>query len=85
MFIFDLNILTYLITKLKTNFVSNENLSLKVDKAEGKQLSSNNFSDEYKNKLDNKFDDVKIKKVDDKVTIVFYSNGLEVKTIEFKC
>jgi hypothetical protein len=85
MFIFDLNTLTYLITKLKTKFISTEILSLKVDKVEGKQLSSNNFSDEYKNKLDNKFDDVKIKKVDDRVTIVFYSNGIEVKTIEFKC
>jgi hypothetical protein len=62
MFIFDLNTLTYLITKLKTNFISTENLSLKVDKVEGKQLSSNNFSDEYKNKLDSKFDDVKIEK-----------------------
>ena len=85
MYGFDENSLKYLIEKLKTKFVTRSELDSKVDKVDGKVLSTNNFSNAYKNKLSNAFDDVKSSKLDNEITLSFYSNDILKKQIKYEC
>jgi surface protein len=85
MYGFDENSLKYLIEKLKTKFVTRTELDSKVDKVDGKVLSTNNFSNAYKNKLSNAFDDVKSSKLDNEITLSFYSNDVLKKQVKYEC
>jgi hypothetical protein len=76
---FTLDTLKYLLTNIKNKFVTKEELNNKVDKVEGKQLSSNNFSDEDINNINNSFDDAEINQSG--TIMSFYSTSVDgVKT-----
>ena len=68
---FDINTITYFISKIKEKFAAISELRNKVDKEEGKNLSTNNFSNEEKDHIENSFNDVTL--VDN--ILVFYSTS----------
>lgn len=68
---FDMDTMTYFISKIKEKFAAISELKNKVDKEEGKNLSTNNFSNEEKNHIENSFNDVTL--VDN--ILVFYSTS----------
>jgi hypothetical protein len=83
---FDNNSLKYLLYKLKEKFVPKSSLNTKVSKDGNKILSSNDFTNEYKQILDVVFDDVDLEYTEDKnVILKFYSNGVEVGRVIYKC
>ncbi len=57
---FTLDTLKYLLTNIKNKFITKEEMNNKVDKVEGKGLSSNNFSNEDVNNINNSFDDAEV-------------------------
>jgi sulfatase maturation enzyme AslB (radical SAM superfamily) len=83
-FTFTLDTLKYLLINFKNKFITKEEMNNKVDKVEGKELSSNNFSDEDANNINNSFDDTEV--VDnvssELTTLKFYSGSNETKTID---
>lgn len=68
---FDIDTITYFISKIKEKFAAISETKNKVDKEEGKNLSTNNFSNEEKNHIENSFNDVTL--VDN--ILVFYSTS----------
>ena len=60
MYGFDSNTLTYLLTKLKSKLATRADLDKKQDKEDGKQLSSNDFTDALKEKTNNIFKEVSL-------------------------
>lgn len=68
---FDIDTITYFISKIKEKFAAISELRNKVDKEEGKNLSTNNFSNEEKDHVENSFNDVTL--VDN--ILVFYSTS----------
>ena len=72
---FTLDTLKYLLTTIKSKFVTKEEMNNKVDKVDGKQLSSNNFSDEDVNNINNSFDDAEVNQ--NGTTISFYSTSVD--------
>lgn len=68
---FDIDTITYFISKIKEKFATRSEIKNKVDKEEGKNLSTNNFSNEEKNHIENSFNDVTL--VDN--ILVFYSTS----------
>ena len=77
---FTLDTLKYLLTNIKNKFITKEEMNNKVDKVEGKRLSSNNFSDEDANNINNSFDNAEVNQ--NGTTISFYStsaNGVKTK------
>lgn len=68
---FDIDTMTYFISKIKEKFAAISEAKNKVDKEEGKNLSTNNFSNEEKNHIENSFNDVTL--VDN--ILVFYSTS----------
>lgn len=81
---FTLDTLKYLLTNIKNKFATKEEMSNKVDKIEGKELSSNNFSDEDINNINNSFDNAEV--IDNAssnlTTLEFYSENNKIKTID---
>lgn len=81
---FTLDTLKYLLTNIKNKFVTKEEPNNKVDKVEGKQLSTNNFSDEDINNINNSFDDAEV--IDNTssglTTLEFYIGDNKTKTID---
>ena len=76
---FTLDTLKYLLTTIKSKFITKEEMNNKVDKVEGKQLSSNNFSGKDVNNINNSFDDAEVNQ--NGTTISFYSTSVDgVKT-----
>ena len=70
-YVFDIDTITYFISKIKEKFAAISEAKNKVDKEEGKNLSTNNFSNEEKNHIENSFNDVTL--VDN--ILVFYSTS----------
>ena len=60
MYGFDSNTLKYLLLKLKSKFVTKSEADNKVDKVPGKQLSTNDFTDAFKAKVERIFDTVSV-------------------------
>jgi hypothetical protein len=81
---FDMSTLKYLLTKLKNNFVTPDELSSKVDKVEDKDLSTNNFSNDDVANINNSFDDAKIEEKDGQVTLTFYATSVDGTKTEVK-
>jgi hypothetical protein len=83
-FTFTLDTLKYLLINFKNKFITKEEMNNKVDKVEGKELSSNNFSDEDANNINNSFDNTEV--IDnvssELTTLKFYSESNETKTID---
>lgn len=76
---FTLDTLKYLLSNIKKKFITKEEMNKKVDKVEGKELSSNNFSNEDVNNINNSFDDAEVNQSG--TTISFYSTSADgVKT-----
>ena len=79
---FDMNTLKYLLAKLKSGFITPDELNSKVDKVEGKDLSTNNFSDNDLTNVNNSFDDAEMKEGNGQTTLTFYAtsvNGTKTK------
>ena len=77
---FDIDTITYFISKIKEEFAAISDLKNKLDKVEGKILSSNNFSNEDVNNINNSFDDAELNQSG--TIISFYStsaNGVKTK------
>ena len=83
-FTFTLDTLKYLLSNIKNKFITKEEMNNKVDKVEGKELSSNNFSDEDANNINDSFNDVEV--IDNAssnlTTLEFYSENSKIKTID---
>ncbi len=81
---FTLDTLKYLLTNIKNKFITKEEMNNKVDKVEGKGLSSNNFSNEDVNNINNSFDDAEdINNASSKLTTLeFYSGDNKIKAID---
>lgn len=83
-FTFTLDTLKYLVTNIKNKFITKEEMDDKVDKVEGKELSSNNFSNEDVNNINNSFDDAEV--IDnvssELTTLKFHSGSNKTKTID---
>ena len=81
---FTLDTLKYLLANIKNKFIAKEEMSNKVDKVEGKELSSNNFSDEDANNINDSFNDAEV--IDnvssELTTLKFHSGNNETKTID---
>lgn len=74
---FDMSTLKYLLTKLKDNFVTPDELSSKVDKVEDKDLSTNSFSNDDIANINNSFDDAEMEEKDGQVTLTFYATSVD--------
>lgn len=81
---FTLDTLKYLLANIKNKFITKEEINRKVDKVEGKELSSNNFSNEDANNINNSFNDAEV--IDnvssELTTLKFYSGNNKTKTID---
>jgi hypothetical protein len=81
---FTLDTLKYLLTNIKSKFTTKGEMNNKVDKVEGKELSSNNFSNEDVNNINNSFDSAEV--IDNVssglTTLEFYSKNNKIKTID---
>lgn len=82
-FTFTLDTLKYLLINFKNKFITKEEMNNKVDKVEGKELSSNNFSDEDANNINDSFNDVEVinNASSELTTLKFYSGNNETETI----
>ena len=83
-FTFTLDTLKYLLINFKNKFITKEEMNNKVDKVEGKKLSSNNFSDEDANNINDSFNDVEVidNASSELTTLKFYSGNNEIETID---
>ena len=83
-FTFTLDTLKYLLINFKNKFITKEEMNNKVDKVEGKELSSNNFSDEDANNINDSFNDVEVidNASSELTTLEFYSENSKIKTID---
>lgn len=82
-FTFTLDTLKYLLSNIKKKFITKEEMNKKVDKVEGKELSSNNFSNEDVNNINNSFDNAEVINASSKLTTLeFYSGNDKTKTID---
>jgi hypothetical protein len=82
-FTFTLDTLKYLLSNIKNKFIAKEELNNKVDKVEGKELSSNNFSNEDINNINNSFDNAEVTNASSELTTLkFYSGNNKTKTID---
>jgi hypothetical protein len=83
---FTLDTLKYLLTHIKNKFITKEEMNNKVDKVEGKELSSNNFSNEDANNINNSFDNAEVinKASSNLTTLEFYSENSKIKTIDLE-
>lgn len=83
-FTFTLDTLKYLVANIKNKFTTKEEMDDKVDKVEGKELSSNNFSNEDANNINNSFDDAEV--IDnvssELTTLKFYIGSNKTKIID---
>ena len=80
---FTLDTLKYLLSNIKKKFITKEEMSKKVDKVEGKELSSNNFSNEDVNNINNSFDNAEVINASSELTTLkFYSGNDKTKTID---
>ena len=81
---FTLDTLKYLLINFKNKFITKEEMNNKVDKVEGKKLSSNNFSDEDANNINDSFNDVEVidNASSELTTLKFYSGNNEIETID---
>lgn len=81
---FTLDTLKYLLNNIKNKFATKKEINNKVDKVEGKRLSSNNFSNEDVNNINNSFDDAEVtnKTSSELTTLEFYSGDNKIKTID---
>jgi hypothetical protein len=83
-FTFTLDTLKYLLTNIKNKFTTKEEMNNKVNKVEGKGLSSNNFSNEDINNINSSFDNSEV--IDNAssnlTTLEFYSENSKIKTID---
>lgn len=82
-FTFTLDTLKYLLSNIKKKFITKEEMNKKVDKVEGKELSSNNFSNEDVNNINNSFDNAEVINASSELTTLkFYSGNDKTKTID---
>ena len=82
-FTFTLDTLKYLLSNIKKKFITKEEMNKKVDKVEGKELSSNNFSNEDVNNINNSFDNAEVINTSSELTTLkFYSGNDKTKTID---
>lgn len=82
-FTFTLDTLKYLLSNIKKKFITKEEMNKKVDKIEGKELSSNNFSNEDVNNINNSFDNAEVINASSELTTLkFYSGNDKTKTID---
>ena len=80
---FTLDTLKYLLSNIKKKFITKEEMNKKVDKVEGKELSSNNFSNEDVNNINNSFDNAEVINASSELTTLkFYSGNDKTKTID---
>lgn len=80
---FTLDTLKYLLSNIKKKFITKEEMNKKVDKVEGKELSSNNFSNEDVNNINNSFDNAEVINTSSELTTLkFYSGNDKTKTID---
>lgn len=80
---FTLDTLKYLLANIKNKFITKEEINKKVDKVEGKELSSNNFSNEDINNINNSFDNTEVTNASsESTTLKFYSGNDKTKTID---
>lgn len=78
-----LDTLKYLLSNIKKKFITKEEMNKKVDKVEGKELSSNNFSNEDVNNINNSFDNAEVINASSELTTLkFYSGNDKTKTID---
>lgn len=77
MFVFDNKSLVYFLSKLKEIFATEKELENKVDKVTGKDLSTNNFTNELLNSIDYGLDDVEFIQNNESTTISFYATSSE--------
>lgn len=85
MFTFDNDTLKYFLQKLKDYFVSKSEADNKVDKIDGKGLSTNDYTDYYKNSLLGKFKDAELVKNKKNITLKFYKNNGEIHQVNWTC
>ena len=82
-FTFTLDTLKYLLSNIKKKFITKEEMNKKVNKVEGKELSSNNFSNEDVNNINNSFDNAEVINASSELTTLkFYSGNDKTKTID---
>ena len=74
---FDMNTLKYLLAKLKSNFAATDELNGKVDKVEGKDLSTNNFSNDDLANINSSFNDTEIEEKDGQLILTFYATSVD--------
>ena len=80
---FTLDTLKYLLSNIKKKFITKEEMNKKVNKVEGKELSSNNFSNEDVNNINNSFDNAEVINASSELTTLkFYSGNDKTKTID---
>ena len=80
---FTLDTLKYLLSNIKKKFITKEEMNKKVDKVEGKELSSNNFSNEDVNNINNSFDNAEVINASSELTTLkFYSGNDKTKAID---
>lgn len=81
MFLFDHDSLLYFLTKLKEIFATEKELEKKVDKEPGKDLTTNNFTNDYANTINVGIDDVTVSSNKDITVLSFYATSVDgVKT-----
>lgn len=74
---FDMNTLKYLLAKLKSNFAATDELNSKVDKVKGKDLSTNNFSNDDLANINSSFNDAEIEGKDGQLMLTFYATSVD--------
>ena len=74
-YVFSAETLAYIIEKFKEKFATRQELDGKVDKAEGKVLSANDYSDNYVQKNNQSFNDIIVSnQTDEEIELTFKSN-----------
>lgn len=74
-YVFSAETLSYVIEKLKEKFATKQEFDTKVDKVEGKILSTNDYSDDYVQKNNQSFNDITVSnQTDTEIELTFKSN-----------